>query len=122
MQRDVRAFLFDVVEQCKRIRKFTADMKYEQYASDDLTRLATERAFIIAGEALVCLSRLVPDITNELPEAKKVIGFRNILVHNYTNYTEIQDSKVWFTIQSFVTPLRERSEAWLARLDEIDGR
>ena len=117
MRRDLRAFLFDVVEKCRTIEEFTKGMTLLQYKDDEKARLAAERCFIIVGEALVCASRLTEDIAQELPDARKVIGFRNILVHNYTNYEELSDEKVWAIIHGHVPKLAKDAEAWLERLE-----
>ena len=46
-----------------------------------MMRFAVERAFSIVGEALAQLSRIAPDVSIRISEARSIIAFRNILVH-----------------------------------------
>lgn len=52
MQRDPRAYLWDVREAAGAILEFIAGKTFEDYAGDRLLRSAVERQFEIIGEAL----------------------------------------------------------------------
>jgi uncharacterized protein with HEPN domain len=52
MQRDPRAFLWDVRESALAIQAFTAGMDAEQYTQNAMVQAAVERKFEIIGEAL----------------------------------------------------------------------
>ena len=47
--------------------------------------LAVERLLMTIGEALVRIRSFEPDILEELTDATKIIGMRNVLVHGYDN-------------------------------------
>lgn len=51
MQRDPRAFLWDVREAALAIQSFTAGMSVEAYANNEMAQAAVERKFEIIGEA-----------------------------------------------------------------------
>ena len=55
-----------------------------------------ERSFEIIGEALVQAARDVEDITAILPDAKRMIAFRNVLIHNYS---VVNDAQVWAAVE-----------------------
>ena len=52
MQRDPRAFLWDVRESPLAIQGFIAGMDADDYATSDLVQAGVERKFEINGEAL----------------------------------------------------------------------
>lgn len=52
MQRDPRAFLWDVRESALAIQTFTAGMDVTAYAANGMAQAAVERKFEIIGEAL----------------------------------------------------------------------
>ena len=58
MQRDPRAFLWDVRESALAIQSFTAGMDAAAYASNPMAQAALERKFEVIGEALNQLVKL----------------------------------------------------------------
>ena len=52
MQRDPRAFLWDVREASLAIQSFTQDMDAMAYENNELVKAAVERKFEVIGEAL----------------------------------------------------------------------
>lgn len=58
MQRDPRAFLWDVRESTLAIQGFIAGMTSADYAANDLVQAGVERKFRIVGEALNQLARV----------------------------------------------------------------
>ena len=57
MQRDPRAFLWDVRESALAIQQFTAGMDATAYAGNAMAQAAVERKFEIIGEALGQLAK-----------------------------------------------------------------
>ena len=60
MQRDPRAFLWDVADAAQAIQTFTHGMDAATYRQSDLVQAAVERKFEVIGEALNQLSKLAP--------------------------------------------------------------
>jgi uncharacterized protein with HEPN domain len=58
---------------------------------------AVERQFEIIGEALVRLRRVAPEVSVTVPDVAEIIGFRNLLVHDYDN---VDSRQVWGTIEN----------------------
>jgi uncharacterized protein with HEPN domain len=90
MKRDPRAYLWDVRD-----------------------RSAVERQFAIIGEALSQLAKLDPGLATRIPELRRVVAFRNGLIHGYC---EIDNPGVWRIVQADLPPLRERAHALLGEL------
>lgn len=78
MRRDRRAFLWDVRDAARNIEDFIAGLTYETFAADPLVRSAVERQFEIIGEALNQLSKIAPELANEIPDLPRIVAFRNI--------------------------------------------
>ncbi len=64
--------------------QFTEGKAYEDFLEDRILQLAIERIFEIIGEALSRLERIDRErLEDQIPEYRKIIGFRHILAHGY---------------------------------------
>ena len=104
MSGDVRSYLHDMAAAADLIQTFTAGRSYATYSSDPMLRSAVERQFEIMGEALTHLARKDPAIAERVPEHRRVIAFRNILAHGYSN---VDDRLVWDIVESKLPTLRQ---------------
>lgn len=83
------------------------------YERDLLYRSAIERNFEIIGEAILRLERDDPEIVQRLSDHRKIVGFRNRLVHGY----DMTDARlVWDTIQTSLPLLKHEAEQIMADL------
>ena len=62
-----------------------------------------ERQFEIIGEALTRLARLDEAIAQRISEYRRIIAFRNILVHGYA---QVDDRLVWDIVETKLDALR----------------
>ena len=92
MQRDPRAFLWDVREAALAIQKFTESMDARSFAGNELVQAAVERKFEVMGEALNQLSKLDAALAARLPDLPQIVAFRNQLIHGYST---VNPSTVW---------------------------
>jgi uncharacterized protein with HEPN domain len=72
--------------------EFSAGKSFEEYQADAMLRSAVERQFEIIGEALNQLSRVDADLAAGIPDLRRVVAFRNILIHGYAI---VDDALVW---------------------------
>ena len=70
-----------------------------------------ERQFETIGEALVRLARLDQELAAQVSEHRRIIAFRNILIHGYA---DVDDRLVWDFAQTRVPALLREVEALLA--------
>lgn len=96
MKSDIRAYLHDILEAGRAIKKFIAEHTLEDYASDEMLRSAVERKFEIMGEALNRIRRDEPGLLSRVRDYRDIISFRNILIHGYD---AIDDRIVWGVIE-----------------------
>ena len=69
-----------------------------------------ERQFEIVGEALAQLAKLDPGLAARIAEHRRIIAFRNILIHGYT---EVDDRLVWDIVEVKLPILRREIDALL---------
>lgn len=109
---DPRSFLFDVQRACELITEFTTGMTLPEYAADLKTRSAVERQLEIVGEAISQMLKLFPEMQEELPQAPRIISFRNHLIHGYAS---VSNQVVWGILQSHVPELAVNVRELLAK-------
>ena len=96
MQRDARCCLWDALRAADAVQTFLRGKTCEAFVEDDLVRSAVERQLEIIGEALAQLAKVDPQMASNVAELRRVIAFRNILVHGYA---AIDYDTVWRFIQ-----------------------
>jgi len=74
-------YLQDILSAVQDIQEFTRGVEFEAYAESRLLISAVERQLSIIGEAVTQLLKLETGLT--LTNSRSIIGFRNILIHNY---------------------------------------
>ncbi len=114
MQRDSRAWLWDVREAAQAIELFVAGMDDTAYTKSELVHSAVERKFEVIGEALNQLSKASPDLAGRVPHLRQIVAFRNQLIHGYAL---VDHSTVWGVIQHSLPALREAVSALLQELE-----
>ncbi len=96
MQRDPRAFLWDVREAALSIQTFTRGLNVTAYENNELVQAAVERKFEVIGKALNQLSKLDAAMAAQLPDLPQIVAFRNQLTHGYAT---ANPSTVWTIAQ-----------------------
>ena len=113
MQRDPRAFLWDVREAALAIQSFTAGMDAAAYTANEMAQAAVERKFEIIGEALKQLSKLDAALAARVPDLPQIVAFRNQLIHGYA---AVNISTVWNVTQNALPPLIDAVQTLLDEL------
>ena len=113
MQRDPRAFLWDVREAALAIQSFTTGMDAAAYAANPMAQAAVERKFEIIGEALSQLSKLDTAVAARIPDLAQIVAFRNQLIHGYAT---VNVSTVWNISQTALPALRDAVQGLLDEL------
>ena len=110
--RDV-AYLMDMLNCSQDIIAFTAELTFEEFQSDRMRRLATERQLEVLGEAANHVSEQARSQISSIPWSR-VVGLRNKLAHDYG---EVLAERVWQIAKEHVQNLRDA----LAALDEVSN-
>ena len=114
MPRSVLAYLRDVVDACDAVVVTLSGVDVESYLANRTIRSAVEREFTIIGEAVNNISRQAPELAERISHARKIVGFRNQLVHGYV---AIKDEVVWAIAQRDAPVRREEC---LALIDDVE--
>lgn len=75
-----------------------------------MLRAAVERQFEIIGEALSKLAKGHDDIASRVTDYRRIIAFRNILIHGYA---DVDDRLVWDIVVTKLPALRQDVRALL---------
>lgn len=113
MQRDPRAFLWDVRESALAIQSFTAGMDVAAYTGNAMAQAAVERKFEIIGEALNQLAKLDTSLAARIPDLAQIVAFRNQLIHGYAT---VNVTTVWNIAQNALPSLLQAVQALLDEL------
>lgn len=116
MPRSALAYLSDVVEACDAIAITLRGADLPAYEATRTLRSAVEREFTIIGEAVNSLTRLDPSLVVRISHARKIVGFRNQLVHDYP---AIIDATVWAIGVNDAPILRRECAALIAEFSRV---
>lgn len=97
MQRDPRAFLWDVREAALAIQQFTARLDASSFETDAMAQAAVERKFEVIGEALNQLAKTDAALAARVPHLPQIVAFRNQLIHGYAT---VNVATVWNIAQT----------------------
>jgi uncharacterized protein with HEPN domain len=111
MARDPCACLSDALQAAKAITEFCDKRSFDDFCSDKLLQSAVERQFMIIGEAFAQLARLDIALAEQIPDCRRIIAFRNILVHGYAI---VDHEQVWSAVTTHLPPLRDAINALIA--------
>lgn len=108
--RDYRLYLEDILEAISRIEEYTQGLSFEEFAKNNLVIDAVVRNLEIIGEA--CRS-LPEEIRQRNPDVewRKIIGLRNILIHQYFG---VDIEIVWDIVKNKLPDLKLKIKRILA--------
>jgi len=107
MRDDAKKFLYDAGEAIKLLAEFTTGKTFDDYVRDAMLRAAVEREFEIVGEAISQLAKMDPGAVGRISEFRRIIGFRNILIHGYA---DVDNALVWDIVETKLPLLRQEIE------------
>ncbi len=110
MQLEVKKYLYDIQQAATRIIEFTSGQSFESYQQNAMLRSAVERQFEIVGEAVARLSRLDSSLVARITDYRRIVSFRNILIHGYA---QVDDRLVWDLIEGKLPQLQREVSALL---------
>jgi len=110
MQIESKKYLFDIKQAADLLADFTRGKSFADFQGDPMLRSAVERQFEIIGEALTKLAKIDQKTAAMISEHRRIIAFRNILIHGYA---QIDDRLVWGVLDSKLPALSQEVEKLL---------
>lgn len=111
MRLEAKKYLYDMQQAATLLIDFTSEKSFDDYRGDPMLKSAVERQFEIIGEALAKLAKLDQALATRLTDHKRIIAFRNILIHGYA---DVDDRLVWDVVETKLPVLRQEIDAMLA--------
>ena len=104
MRRSLGVYLADIIDSCETILGGLAGIDFASYEQDRILRSAVEREFILIGEAVAHIRDLDSEVFSGISNAAVIVGFRNVLTHDYAS---IDDATVYGVATSDLSLLRD---------------
>ena len=113
MPRDYRAYFRDILEAIRKIKRYTENINFKEFADNELIQDGVVRNLEIIGEAV---KNIPEDVKRDNPDVewRKIAGLRDILIHAYFG---IDVEVVWDIVKNKVPKLKEKVENILSKLD-----
>ena len=73
-----------------------------------MLRAAVEREFEIIGEAITQLARIDEPLAAQISDRRRIVAFRNILIHGYA---DVDHRVVWSVVETDLPVLRREIDA-----------
>ena len=97
MKLETRKYLYDIQRASNLLKEFTGDREFADYEDDAMLRSAVERQFEIIGEAMTQLARIDQPVADRISQYRRIIAFRNVLIHGYA---DVDHRLVWDVVQT----------------------
>lgn len=110
MRLELAKYLYDIQQAARTLSEFVEGRDWDDYRRDAMLRAAVERQFEIIGEALAQLAKRDEGVAARIGEHRRIIAFRNILIHGYA---DVDDRLVWDMVQTRLPVLRQQVDALL---------
>ncbi len=110
MNNQIRKRLYDAIQACLAVEQFTAGAAFDDYMANAMMRSAVERQIEIIGEALNQALQADSSLDEALPDAYKIVGMRNRIIHGYDS---VDDMIVWDVVQTKILVLRQQLQQLL---------
>ena len=113
MRYDARVLLADVESAAADIERYLDGFDRNAYIDSDEKQAAVERKFEVIGEALNRLHEIDPELSQRIPQLRRIVDFRNLLSHGYDR---VMPERVWTYAINNLPELRRIVRALITEL------
>ena len=111
MRLETGKFLHDILAAADRITNYTCGKTCDDYLAEGKLRDAVQWNFAVIGEAIAQLEKSDPDTAHQITEWRRIIAFRNQLIHGYG---VVRNEITWDIVQNKLPMLRSDVQLLLA--------
>lgn len=111
MRVETKKYLLDIQSAAALALDFVSGRTLADYEASAMVRAAVERQCEIIGEALAKLAKADEAVATRICEYRRIIAFRNILIHGYA---DVDHRLVWDVVTTKVPILAAEVGALLA--------
>lgn len=104
MQLEKQKLLEDIRQAAEAVQRYTRGKSLNDYLMDDQLQASVERKFEIMGEALNRLRKLDAEMVEGVEDYRKIIAFRNTLIHGYS---AVDNRIVWDIVSTHLFKLHQ---------------
>lgn len=112
MKKDVKIFLFDILDSIEKIEEYTKDISKNKFFDNIQIQDAVVRRIGIIGEAVKNLPISFRNKHSNIPW-KKIAGTRDIIIHDYSG---VDADLVWEIIKNDAPKLKKQIQKILKEL------
>ncbi|MBU0488714.1 MAG: DUF86 domain-containing protein [Bacteroidetes bacterium] len=110
MQREIKKYLFDIIESIDSIEEYLGGKRdFNLYLANKLLRRAIERELEIIGEATSRILKI--DSSVSIEDARRIVDLRNLVIHGYD---KIDDVIMWGIISKDIPNLKDQVQQLLS--------
>lgn len=103
MNDEIRKYLLDIFDSIENIEEFIGSINnFLEYSNNKMLTSAVERQLAIIGEAMNKI--LKKDSSLEISNARKIISFRNFIIHSYDN---VENEIIWGIVKKHLPLLKK---------------
>jgi uncharacterized protein with HEPN domain len=111
MRLETKKYLLDIQQAAVLASEFVEGRTFGDYLETAMVTAAVERQCEIIGEALAKLAKVDEPVAARITDYRRIIAFRNILIHGYA---EVDDRLVWEVVTTKVPTLTTEVNGLLA--------
>lgn len=104
MKRNLRLFIYDIMEEIRNIEAFSENLSKEGFTKSKLRQHAIFRSMEIIGEASKNIPNSFRERYKDVPW-KEIAGFRDIVIHEYFG---IDVDIVWHIVKKDIPSLKKK--------------
>ena len=110
MELRTKKLLYDIQQAARGLAEFTAGRTREDYEQDLMRHHAIDHSFLTIDRAAARLGRRDPATAARISGCRRIIGFRNVIAHEYDN---LDSEQVWTAVERDIPILLRETEALL---------